>query len=92
MPFPWPVPESKSERYFCFLRRTLQGIIVTPSFAASLSGDSAIRSQATNGGQNFSGGVGKGFMAAEVEVDVDGDNDVDSDTGALDRLSRDGLG
>ena len=45
-------------------RRTLQEIIVTPSLAASLSGDN---SRAINGGQNMVG------IGAEAEAEEDSD-------------------
>ena len=65
------MPISKLERYLCFRRRALQGIIVMPSLAASLSGDMMIRSQATNGGQNFKDEVGIDLIDVEVEIEED---------------------
>lgn len=79
------MPISKLERYLCFRRRALQGIIVTPSLAASLSGDMTIRSQATNGGQNFKDEVGID------SIDVKFKAEEDSEANPLDSLSRDGL-
>ena len=42
-----------------------------PSLAASLSGDMMIRSQATNGGQNFKDEVGIDLIDVEVEIEED---------------------
>lgn len=58
----------------------------------------AILSHATNGGQNFSGGVGAEGVLVSVEAEVEGDEDEDAGVGvgvgagAFVRLSKDDLG